>query len=276
MTTFEPIIGGGHPFDQSIALAAEGEHRWLGRTSPAYANMVGPFGGTLAAQALNGVLLHSERLGEPVAFTVNFAAPMADGEFVVMARPARTNRSTQHWLVELRQGNQTVLTASAVTALRRETWSADDLALPAAPRPQDTPRSSQPPRVEWARRYEMRFVDGSVPDEWKGRDAPARTLLWLRDDPPRPLDFASLTAMADAFFPRIFLKRGKFVPIGTVSMTTYFLADAAQLEQVGDGYLLGDVAAAAYRNGYFDQTAHLWSEPGVLLASSHQVVYYKE
>jgi hypothetical protein len=33
--------------------------------------------------------------------------------------------------------------------------------------------------------------------------------------------------------------------------------------------------AQAFRNGFFDQTALLWSEGGHLLASSHQVVYYK-
>jgi hypothetical protein len=29
-------------------------------------------------------------------------------------------------------------------------------------------------------------------------------------------------------------------------------------------------------NGFFDQTAHLWSEKGTLLATSNQIVYYKE
>ena len=61
-----------------------------------------------------------------------------------------------------------------------------------------------------------------------GRDD-SLTRLWVRDDPPRPLDFAALTALADIFFPRVWLRRAKFVPIGTVSMTVYFHADAAQL-----------------------------------------------
>jgi len=30
------------------------------------------------------------------------------------------------------------------------------------------------------------------------------------------------------------------------------------------------------RNGYFDQRAQMWSQAGVLLATTHQVVYYKE
>ena len=34
--------------------------------------------------------------------------------------------------------------------------------------------------------------------------------------------------------------------------------------------------AQAFRNGYFDQTAQLWNEAGELLATTHQVVYYKE
>ena len=48
--------------------------------------MIGPFGGVTAAQALNAVLQHPQRLGEPVAFTVNFATALADGPFLVQAR----------------------------------------------------------------------------------------------------------------------------------------------------------------------------------------------
>ena len=55
--------------------------------------MVGPFGGVTAAQALAGVLKHPQRLGEPVALTINFAAAIADGAFDLIVRPVRTNRS---------------------------------------------------------------------------------------------------------------------------------------------------------------------------------------
>ena len=33
--------------------------------------------------------------------------------------------------------------------------------------------------------------------------------------------------------------------------------------------------AAAYDRGFFDQSAQLWSRTGTLLASSHQIVYFK-
>ncbi|MBA3771983.1 MAG: thioesterase family protein [Ramlibacter sp.] len=266
-----------HAFDAAIALTAQGDGLWQGHTSPAYANMIGPFGGVTAAQALNAVMQHPRRLGDPVAFTVNFAAALSDGPFLAQARPVRTNRSTQHWSVEIRQGDHAVVTATAVTAVRRETWSAGELPVPQVPRPNDLPAPDGTGRVEWINRYDMRFIDGAFPPAWDGAGASdSRTRLWLRDNPARPLDFTSLTALADVFFPRIWRRRATPVPIGTVSMTVYFHAGAAQLQASGTGYLLGQAQAQAFRNGYFDQAAQLWNEAGELLATSHQVVYYKE
>ncbi|NPC55732.1 acyl-CoA thioesterase [Caenimonas soli] len=266
-----------HVFDAAIALAPQGEGVWQGCTSPAYSNMIGPFGGVTAAQALNAVLQHPQRLGDPVALTVNFAAALADGPFVAQARPARTNRSTQHWIVEVRQGDQTVLTATAVTAVRRDTWGATDVPMPEVPRPHDVPPREGPGRVAWIERYDMRFLAGTFPPAWDGAEGKdSRTLLWVRDNPQRPLDFASLTALSDVFFPRIWRRRAKPVPIGTVSMTIYFHAGQAQLQATGSGYLLGQAQAQAFHDGYFDQTAQLWNEAGKLLVTTHQVVYYKE
>ncbi len=197
-----------HPFDQAIALARQPDGRWLGHTSPAYANRVGPLGGVMAAQAINAVLQHPDRLGEPVAVTVNFASAMADGPFEVRAKAARTNRSTQHWVVEVTQSGQAVLTATVFTALRRDTWNAQDMAMPAVAGATDTPRNAGPGRVAWFDRYELRFLHGYFPADWDGSNSgDSITRLWMRDDPPRPLDFASLTALADVFYPRIWRRR---------------------------------------------------------------------
>jgi acyl-CoA thioesterase len=266
-----------HVFDQAIALAPTTEPGvWRGHTSPPYANFIGPFGGLTAAQALQAVLVHPQLLGEPVAFTVNYAAALADGEFIAIARPARTNRSTQHWVVELRQGEQTVATATCLTAARRETWSGHEAGMPDVPRPDDVPRT---PRrgVEWLNRYDMRFLTGMIPRQWEGQETgESLTRLWVRDDPARRLDFASLTAMADIFFPRIWLRRAQQTPLGTVTMTVYFHADSAQLQATGAGWLLGQARGQGFRNGYFDHAGQLWNEAGDLLATTHQVMYYKE
>lgn len=267
-----------HPFDTAIHLQALEGDRFQGATSPAYANMIGPFGGITAATALNAVLQHPARQGEPVSLTVNFAAALADGPFELHARAVRTNRSTQHWVVEMSQQDAVVLTATAVLAQRRPTWSACDVQPPAgAPAADAIQPAPTAGRMAWVQRYDMRFVEGGVPEALDGVEQPhARSRLWLRDEPPRPLDFAALTALCDAFFPRIFLRRRSRVPIGTVSMTVYFHADAALLAAQGAQHVLASVRGQVYRNGYFDQSAELWGAAGAPLATTTQLVYYRE
>lgn len=276
-----------HPFDHFIALTPQGSGTFTGQAQPAYWNMVGPFGGVVAAVATQAVVAHPDRLGDPVSISANFCAAMGPGAFTVVARPARTNRSTQHWVVEVSQADaqgqlQAVLTATLVTAVRRETWGINDCPMPTVPPAQEVPRPTQKAPVEWINRYEMRQITGGMPglfDDQLSTDPPDRasqSQLWLRDHPPRPLDFCSLTALADVFYPRVWLRRRTRVPVGTVSMTVYFHADANTLAQVGDGYLLGQARGQVFRNGFFDQTAMLWGSDGTPLASTHQTVYYKE
>lgn len=267
-----------HPFDGAIALDVLGDGRFLARTTDLYANMVGPFGGVTAAVLMQCLLRHPARLGDPVAFTVNFASAIAEGAYEVVARPTRTNRSTQHWSITASQSGDVVATATAVVATRRRTWSRPEAEPPSPVVPFDrltrSPSAGRPP---WVHRYEMRTMVGGMPSNWDGGEAATSTsCLWVRDDPPRPLDYASLTALCDTFMPRIFIRRRTVVPIGTVTMTTYFHTDAQMLIAQGDRPLLAVARALNFRDGYFDQSAQLWDDQQRLLASTHQLVYYRE
>ncbi|MCY7307956.1 MAG: thioesterase family protein [Rhodoferax sp.] len=276
-----------HPFDEAIALHADGPDVFAGHCGAAYWNMVGPFGGVSAATALRAVLQHPALLGEPLALTVNYAAALTQGPFRVLVRAARTNRSTQHWTVELLQTDTagvtaSMLTATVVTAVRRTTWNGSDIAPPPVPPPSSFARSTAPAAVEWFNRYEVRTVAGGIPAI--GQELPisepggqaSLTQLWMRDDPLRDLDHCSLAALADVFYPRIFLRRGQRVPVGTVSMTVYFHVGRAVLCGCGSGFVLGQARAQVYGDGFFDQTAQLWSESGLALATSSQIVYFKD
>ena len=271
-----------HPFDQAMQLTpGQLANSFVGVTSPAYWNMVGPFGGYTAALALQAVMQHPALLGEPVAMTVNYAGATTEGEFTITATPTRTNRSTQHWVIELSQTNaagqqEVAMTATAMTAVRRDVWHANDAAMPVACKPLDVNRTQREGSPAWLERYNMRFIEGAIPEQMDGAEASSQCRLWVRDEPPRPLSFTSLAALADVFYPRIWLRRAKRVAAGTVSMTTYFHASAAQLSQVGSGYLLGQAQSQTFQHGFFDQSAQLWSEAGLLLATSTQLVYYKE
>lgn len=267
-----------HPLDQALHLERAGADRCRGATHPGYANMVGPYGGITAAVMLQAALTHPVRLGVPLSLTVNYAAPVADGAFDIEARPLRTNRSTQHWWLLLTQNGEVAASATALFGVRRPTWSAGEAAPPADVPPAVEVASSRaggflPP---WVSRYDMRVVRGALPSVFDETEQPdSQTTLWVRDEPPRPWDFAALAAVIDCFVPRVYLRRRRRTPAGTVTMTVDFHADEAWLREQGDRPVLGTARALAFRDGFFDQAAEIWSDDGRLLASSLQLVYFK-
>lgn len=266
-----------HQFDEATELTFH-DGVFTGKTSAAYANMVGPFGGVIGAQLLNAVLQHPKLEGEPIAITINYAAPIKDGEFTIRATPARTNRSTQHWVIDLSQDDNILATATAVTASRRETWSAPDLEPPSVPSPDQVPSLPNAGLPDWVSNYDIRLIRG-FPDvlaDSPPENEDSETVQWIEDKPKRPLDALSLASMSDAFFPRVFVRRNKILPASTVSLTIYFHADESTFANHGAQPVLGHARALRFYNGYFDQTAEMWSQDGKLLASSTQVVYYRD
>ena len=278
-----------HPFDEAIALQPHPSQpgSYSGKTHPAWMNMVGPFGGITSAAMINAVLQHPALLGEPIAMTINFCAAVGDGPYELEAVPVRTNRSTQHWTMQLSQNSQTVVTGTAVTAARKSTWSTQDEAMPTVAKAKDCAQAAHP--LPWMQRYDTRIITGPLPAVWDGTQASSLSQLWVRDARQRALDMPALAALCDVFFPRVYVRRAVLVPIGTVSLTTYFHCDAAQLAGMQASFdsseegarecadhVLGQARGLNFRNGFFDQTALLWASSGELLASTHQTVYYKE
>lgn len=267
----------GHPMDEAIDLQPLREGVFGARTHPRWANMVGPYGGITAAVLMQALMRDPRRLGDPVALTVNYPAAVADGDYEVHLKPARTTRSTQHWTLSVEQGGEVMNTATAMTALRREGWSDTEATMPAVPRPHELSADTAFSPVKWKGNYDMRFAAGPFPS-FAGEAVPERdstTMLWLRDEPPRPLDFPALAAMCDIFYPRIFRRWGRFVPTGTVTFTCYFHADSPGLAAVGSSHVLCKAVGQQYGLGYSDQAGLLWAADGRLLATTHQVMYFR-
>jgi acyl-CoA thioesterase len=264
-----------HSFDAAISLTDNGIGHYTGQTAPAYANMVGPFGGLTAAAILRAIERHPERIGEPVALTVNYLAPISDGSFDIAVRAVRTNRTNQHWTAEVIQEHGPTTTATAVFGVRRNAWSDTEVTMPAAPDPESLPPAILPEGVRWMGNYEMHYVTGEIPT---GQDhsASSTTTLWVRQRQARALDFPALSAISDVFYPRVFLRLGRMLPAGTISMTTYFHVDGAELARQGSDYVLASAHAQRFARGYFDQTAQIWGRDATLLATGHQIVYYKD
>jgi hypothetical protein len=263
-----------HPFDQAIALEPLGSGASRGHTSERYWNFVSPYGGVTAAVLLNAMLRSPQRQGDPLTLTVNYAAPIQAGAFTIAARPLRSTRTTQHWAAQLTQGEDPQPLASAVSvfAARRTTWNLTEAAPPDVGRPEESDQYLPFPDLRWPTMYDMRYVRGRVMAE----NEDSLTYSWIRDAQPRALDYASLTAICDAFFPRIFLRRLHLVPIGTVSFNVYFHVDAVALAGHGTDAVLAVARANVFSQGYFDQEGQIWGRNQQLLATTHQVVWYKE
>ena len=265
-----------HPFDLATSLRRQENGIYEGKTDPGYAGFIGPFGGITAATLLKATMEHPERMGDPLALTVNFAQAIADGPFEIEAIPVRTNNSTQHWTVVLTQNNTVAATASAVFAKRRPTWTTTDAQPPQAQPPAEFTKLAGPQLPTWFANYDLRVVQGMPLDDSKPLDEKdSRTVLWVRDEPKRPVDFVALASMCDVFVPRVFVRRPVRVPAGTVSLSTYFHVDAERLSTVGTEHVLGMANASHFGLGYHDQSAQMWSQAGQLLATSHQIVYFK-
>ncbi len=264
------------PFDTATAVAFR-DGKLIGHTSADFRAFVGPFGGFTAAAMLRALIGHPQRLGDALSFTINFCAPIADGPFEIAPRLIKANRSTQHWSAELIQGDsEPAAFATAVFAQRRPTWSH------LAATPPDTTSFARTPvytrwgATPWVRQFEFRFVDNEpLFNEPHAAPASARSAAWIANRTPRRLDALSLLAMSDAFFARIFHVRGEALPIGTVSLTTYFHVDADDLAQENASAVLGVADASVFHKSYGDQTGELWSPGGRLLATTSQITYFK-
>ena len=103
---------------------------------------------------------HPQRAGDPLALTVNFCAPIAEGAFDLDVRLVKANRSTQHWCVELTQGGGEVATlATAVFAERRRPGRTSRRPFPQA-KPFEQTRVLSANAMTWANQYDFRFAEG--------------------------------------------------------------------------------------------------------------------
>jgi acyl-CoA thioesterase len=271
---------GEHAFDRALRFERLDAARVRGATVPEYGNFTGQFGGITAATLLKAVTDRPEAAGAPVSLTVNYTAAVKPGPFEVETRAIRLGRTLQHWSAEMRQGETIAGFAVVTLGARKEGFRFAPLLAPAAPPPETLAPLDGTGWTGWATQYEFRFAEGAIdrtrgPEPFAEPQSP-RSLLCIRHRDPRPLDFAGLACLSDAFFVRMIQVRNTFPAMATVSLTTQFHCDKAMLAAHGDDWVLCDVDTRVFRDNFHDQTATLWSKNGALLASSHQMVWFAE
>jgi hypothetical protein len=164
-----------------------------------------------------------------------------------------------------------------VFAERRPSWWHQAATSPAAA-PFEAIRPYPEAAASWVKQYDFRFIEGypEIHPGAKGQPpGSAFSKLWIGDRLPRKIDMLSLMAMSDAFFARIFHVRHELVPVGTVSLTTYFHTNADDLANEDITRVLAVTDAKVFHRSYGDQSSELWSPSGRLLATTMQIAYFK-
>src|ERR1700743_2845711 len=142
-----------HPFDNAIHLDTIDGNVRRGRTHPEWPTMAGPFGGIPSPVMLRAIETQPDRIGEPLALTVNFTAPIADGDFDISPRAARTNHTNQHWIAELSQDGAAPTPPTGVSGARRDTWADTEARPPTAPPPEQLIPGRPGDFIVWGRLY---------------------------------------------------------------------------------------------------------------------------
>jgi acyl-CoA thioesterase len=168
-----------------------------------------------------------------------------------------------------------VTLATAVFAERRPSWSHQLAAFPQATAFEQTLPYAKI-ALPWVKQYDFRFVEGE-PKIGSTQKIPASAFskLWIGDRAPRKIDALSLMSMSDAFFGRVFHARNELVPLGTVSLTTYFHTSNEDLAAEDITRVLATADAKIFHKSYGDQHGELWSPNGRLLATTTQITYFK-
>ena len=267
-----------HPFDTAICLTQIEPGVWQGMPSAAYANMVGSFGGVTTATVLNAVMSDDRRTGDPVSMTINLCSAMGPGAFVITSKLQRTGKYIQHWSLEVSQDGAVCATASVICGARSDVFSHQPVDRPVVPRAEDCAVFPNANFLKWLEHYEFRFADGAPSWTGEGHAEPKspKSAVWVGDNPPRKLDYLSLAALADSFFLRLLHVRGTMEPMGSVSITTHFLATPDELTDQGNQPVLGTADSTRMHANFHDQQVQLWSTDGKILATGTQLVWYRQ
>ncbi|WP_169054041.1 thioesterase family protein [Nitratireductor sp. XY-223] len=262
-----------YTLDETLGLERISDDVFKSQTDQRYWNLIGPYGGWIAALMIKAVIAdRSDARFEPVALTIDFMKAPAEGEIILRRRCDRAGRTAAFWRVDMENPDGTPCARAMVTlAPHRETLVFSTQKMPDVPPPQAVERfRTEVLPVKWAHLYETRVIKGKM-----GEITPdAHSLTWVREADQRPLDHVSLTALCDSPFPRLFLATGRPSNISTITMTIYFHAPMAELEEIGGDHLLADARCERSVGGFFDQHTSFYSTQGNLVAASQQMVWY--
>jgi acyl-coenzyme A thioesterase PaaI-like protein len=257
-------------------LTAVGPGRWTTLAGPEWKNPNGPlWGGYPIGLCLTVMAAEPEARGEPLSITLTYVAALIEGEIEVRTRRLRQGGSIGVWEVDLRPAGaeETSVHAVVTMAKRPSTPPFAFARMPEAPDPETLPSPISPGggRHFGAQAFERRTSE-TFPIE---PAASSYSTAWVR---PRlgAWNKALLGMLTDNSPPRAFYAFGHRVMTTTLSLTVYLHASAEEVAAAGRDYLLVEYEGRVGGGGASDERSSYWRRDGKLLATSEQLVWYRE
>ncbi|ATW04851.1 thioesterase family protein [Sphingorhabdus sp. YGSMI21] len=261
-------------FDRETALVAREDGLFTIQASDIYRNPTGmAFGGWISAIAGRAVEMHPDCRGPLVSQQMIFMTGVGPGEITLSVKLLRAGSTTQFWRVELLQNGSMTNAADIVTSTRRPTDIDYQVEMPTTRSPADSIalRTVNPMAPAWVVHYDQRIAQG-IP--FAVNDTP-EGIVWIKEADGRPLDRIGLLSILDTPMPRTFFVTEQFRPGSTVTMASYIYASEEDLAAAGNDFLLLRVTGATVRNSATDGRVEVWSQSGILLATSSQIGFFR-
>lgn len=258
-------------FDFELTPAGAG--RWRTVASPAWVNpRRGVWGGFAVGLCIRVVEAEPQSVGEPLSLALTFVSALPAGQLDVTTRRLRQGRSIGVWEVEIRPaGSDAICVHGVVTVARRPATTRFVFArMPDMPRPEDLPIQKRRGSQAQNDAFEWRAVGADPPAVGHS----AHTLAWVRSR-QGPMDRALLGVLTDAAPPRVLHALGDVMNT-TLCLTVYFHATEDQLAAAGGDYVLVEYDGRVGGGGASDERSSYWSRNGELLATSEQLVWYRD
>jgi acyl-CoA thioesterase len=258
-------------FDQDTATEWVGPNRFAAQLAGRWRVGAGVNGGYLAAIILRAL---TETVGDPTrhirSLTIHYLSAAVEGPAEVSCWVERQGRSLTTVSARMEQRERTVcLALGAFSSALSGRFEHDGLPPP----PLGAPRELEPlgpleSLPEFTRQFEYRFGHGSGLQSGDGEAAESGG--WLRLREPRPVDPLLIAALADAWFPAVFVITPKRAPVPTIDLTIHFRRDTAAAA-FPDGNVHVLFSTRLVTEGFCEEDGLLWDGGGRLIAQSRQL-----
>jgi acyl-CoA thioesterase len=257
-----------------ICTSAQGHRSTV--PSPLFWNGRGPFGGWVAAIALQVMAEAAGPDAVPRSLSVAFHSRLAMASFELHTSFMSQGQSVVGLRTELRQDGKICVTASAMFGRSRPDLCWETTTALPFPRPADVePYEKLWPLAAFTRQFDYRIVSG-LP--FSGALSP-HTAGWLRlrstaqACPPSILGPAELLLLADAWFPPLWTMVEGPVPVSTLSLDVVFHRPEVPVEALADGFIAASHETRRISDGYADEQGLLSLPDGRPVLQSQQLTW---